>query len=123
MDELGVVSGDLLYVLYNPAEKEDGGVATASNGVVDKLANEADATACSSTEVTMHTSAEPDSLPRLHAQPFSHLVLGSHLHELQAELSSSADSLSPSHVVTRALHAIMKDCGMMDSVSARAVSK
>ena len=118
MDELGIVSGDLLYVMHWTIDKE-GELAASSADLANKPASEAAATAYSNTTVAMDTSSgsRHRTSPSVQDELFSHLALGSHLHELYAELSGAANNLSSSQVVTRALHAIMRDCGMMDSVS------
>ena len=124
LDELGIVSGDLLHVIYKSVNKKGGLVP--GKAVVNKLAGEAAATTNSSNmAVAMDISAGSShrTSPSVHNKLFSHLALGSHLHELEAELSGAANNLNPSQVVTRALHAIMRDCGMMDSVSKWSLSR
>ena len=82
--------------------------------MVNKLASTASAT----TYRDMEVPADPsEPTPSANPKPVPHGLLGSHLEELQAVLSGSTCKLTPLQMVTRALHAVMSDCGMMDTVS------
>lgn len=101
LDELGIVSGDLLYLMLS-----------SSNKLADQLA-------ATDTPTGSCRPTAPSFRSKLSSQSYDQLALSSHLHELQTELSAATTSFSPYQVVNRVLHSIMRDCGMTRSVSKR----